>query len=132
MVGDTILASTGVSYALFTVLLCKWRIAPVAATAAVNVLSAIIWLPCHAALAGLWPLSAVPAESIGQAVLQGAFAGGLAVLPYARAVAMLGPSRTVLFPALVPVFGALLATGLLGEHLSALQGAGSPRCAPVC
>jgi drug/metabolite transporter (DMT)-like permease len=123
--GDTILAATGVSYALFTVLLRKWRIAPLAATAAVNVLSAVIWLPCYAALTRFQPLLAVPiAESIGQAVFQGAFAGGLAVFLYLRAVAALGPSQAVLFPALVPVFGALLAACLLGEPLSAPQGIG--------
>jgi len=38
---------------------------------------------------------------------------------YYRAVQVLGPSRTVIFNNLVPVFGAAFGVGLLGEPLTA-------------
>jgi drug/metabolite transporter (DMT)-like permease len=37
---------------------------------------------------------------------------------------VLGAAQTAMLPALVPVFGTLLAATLLGEHLSATQSAG--------
>jgi len=44
---------------------------------------------------------------------------GLAFVWYYRAVQVLGPSRTVIFNNLVPVFGAAFGVGLLGEPLTA-------------
>jgi drug/metabolite transporter (DMT)-like permease len=43
---------------------------------------------------------------------------GLAFVWYYRAVQVLGPSRTVIFNNLVPVFGATFGVGLLGEPLT--------------
>jgi len=121
-IGDFLLAATGVAYGIFTVLLRRWRVAPVPATAAICLLSAIIWLPGYAVLGnGASLLSASIAEIAGQAILQGVLAGGLAVMLYTRAVAVLGSSRVAIFPVLVPAFGTLLAAAVLGEHLTATQ-----------
>jgi drug/metabolite transporter (DMT)-like permease len=120
--GDVFLAMSGVSYGLFTVLIRRWRVSPVRATALVSVLSAIVWLPPYVALCGLGRLAEVPiSEVVGQAVLQGGLSGGLATFLYARGVAQLGPSLAGLFPALVPVFGTAIATVVLGEHLLLIQ-----------
>ena len=122
VIGDLLFVAAGLGWALFTVLLRRWRVAPVPATAAVSVLSAIFWLPGYAVFWGFGSLrSASAAEVIGQATLQGLLAGCVAVLLYARAVAVLGPARTALFPALVPVFGVLFAAVVLGERLSVTQ-----------
>lgn len=124
-VGDAILAASAVFYGLVTVLLRRWRIAPVPATAAINMLSAVVWVPCYDVLTGLRPLLAAPIEeTIGQAIFLGGFAGGVAGLLYVHGIHVLGPSQAAQFQALVPVFGTLLAAGLLGEHLSMLQWTG--------
>ena len=123
--GDALLAATGAAYGLFTVLVRQWRIAALPATAAVNVLSAAVWLPFYVAGGAVESLRSAPlAEIVGQAIFQGLFVGGLGIILYAHAVKVLGAAQTAMFPALVPVFGTLLAAAILGERLSPLQGLG--------
>jgi drug/metabolite transporter (DMT)-like permease len=123
--GDTMFAAASISYALYTVLLRRWQVPPLTATAVINVLSAGIWLPAYAALSDLQSLTAVPfGEIVGQAILQGVLTSVAAVLLYVRAVHVLGASQTSFFFVLVPVFGTLLAAIALGERVSAVQGAG--------
>jgi drug/metabolite transporter (DMT)-like permease len=120
--GDIFLAMSGISYGLFAVLIRRWRVSPLRATAFVNVLSAAVWLPFYLAVCGLGRLVEAPiSEVVGQAIFQGALSGGLATYLYARGIALLGPSLAGLFPALVPVFGALIATVALDERLFFFQ-----------
>jgi drug/metabolite transporter (DMT)-like permease len=122
LLGDAFLVAAGLFHGLFTVLLRHWRIAPLAVTAVVSVLSAVVWLPCYFLLTGLEIVHAAPvAELALQALVQGLLAGALAVFLYTHAVAVLGSSKAALFPALVPVFGIALAASLLGEHVSVFQ-----------
>ncbi|HEX6957606.1 MAG TPA: DMT family transporter [Ferrovibrio sp.] len=128
--GDVILIAAGIAYGLFTALLRRWRVPALRATAAIAVLSAVLWLPAYSMFADTAVLVRVPAvEVIGQAVFQGALVSGLAVFLYAHSVTVLGPARAGQFPALVPVVGTVLAALLLGEPLSLWQGAG---VAAVC
>jgi len=123
--GDTMFAVASFSYALYTVLLRRWHVAPLMSTAVINVVSAALWLPVYAALIDLRSLAAVPpGEIIGQAVFQGVVTSVAAVLLYVRAVHALGASQTSFFFVLVPVFGTLLAAAVLDERVSAAQGAG--------
>lgn len=128
--GDALLVATGLTYGLFFALLRRWQIAALPATGIVAVLSAAGWLPIYAVTADFDALARVPlAMILGQALFQGALVSGLAVFLFARAVTVLGPARAGLFPALVPVFGTLLAALLLGEPLTLWQLAG---VAAVC
>ncbi|HEX6842627.1 MAG TPA: DMT family transporter [Stellaceae bacterium] len=123
--GDAMLAATGVAYGLFTVLVRRWRISPVPAIAAVNLLSAAAWLPPYLIGAASGLLARAPlAELVGQAIFQGVFVGGLGIILYAHAAKVLGAAQTALLPALVPVFGVLLAAAILGEQPSSLQSIG--------
>ncbi len=120
--GDVVLALSGSLWALFTVLVRKWRIAPWPATATINALSALAWIPAYGLVTGFRPLlAAQPSELIGQALVLGVAHASLAVLLWARGIAVLGATRTLMFPALVPVWGTLLAWALLGEALTPLQ-----------
>jgi drug/metabolite transporter (DMT)-like permease len=91
-------------------------------------LAATTW----AALFGTAMLLVVAAPDLGQveraAITPGVLAAvaylgllgtGLAFVWYYRALQVLGPSRTVIFNNLVPVFGAGFGVGLLGEPLTA-------------
>ena len=123
--GDAMFATASISYALYTVLLRRWHVAPLIATAVINVVSAGIWLPVYAVLSDMQSLAAVPlGEIIGQAVFQGLFTSVAAVSLYVRAVHVLGAAYTSFFFVLVPVFGTLLATLFLDEQVSTVQGAG--------
>ena len=119
VLGDLIFVTTGVSYAIFAMLLRQWQLAPTRAVAATSVLS----------LAGLALLpfvfdnmrAAGLRENVLQAVLQGVFAGPAATFLFARAVVLLGAGRAVLFTALVPAITLLIGYLALGEVPSVSQ-----------
>lgn len=60
-------------------------------------------------------------ENLMQAVVQGAFAGAGAIYLFTRAVVLLGASRAVLFPSLVPPFTLVIGAITLGEVPSLSQ-----------
>jgi drug/metabolite transporter (DMT)-like permease len=83
-------------------------------------------LPFH-----LWELSrglSVPLDRAGIASVAytGIFASVVALLSYNAAVARIGPSRSVFFLHLMPVFGAVLAILFLGERIEAFHLIGFP------
>jgi drug/metabolite transporter (DMT)-like permease len=119
VLGDLIFVTTGVSYAIFAMLLRQWQLAPTRAVAATSVLSlaGLVLLPFvfdNMRAAGL-------RENVLQAVLQGVFAGPAATFLFARAVVLLGAGRAVLFTALVPAITLLMGYLALGEVPSVSQ-----------
>ncbi len=114
--GDLCFAAAGLLWALFTVAGRRWRVDPLAATAAVSVLGAAVTLPLWLGFgdaAGLlaqgWRVIAV------QALVQGLLSGIVAVYAFSRAVAALGAARAALFPAMVPLVAVLLGLPVAGE-----------------
>jgi drug/metabolite transporter (DMT)-like permease len=119
VLGDLIFVTTGVSYAIFAMLLRQWQLAPTRAVAATSVLSlaGLLLLPFvfdNMRAAGL-------RENVLQAVLQGVFAGPAATFLFARAVVLLGAGRAVLFTSLVPAITLLIGYLALGEVPSVSQ-----------
>jgi len=53
--------------------------------------------------------------------MQGLVQGVLTLMAYSRAIAILGVSRAVLFPAIVPAISILIGIPLIGEIPSQLQ-----------
>ncbi len=124
--GDLMFVAAGALWAQFTILLRRWRIDPVQATAAVALLSAALMLPAVAALSGFERLAAAsPSLLAVNVVVQGLLAGAAAVVAYGRAVAALGAARAAMLPALVPGIAMLLGIPLLGEWPSSAQAAGA-------
>ncbi len=122
LTGDSMFVAAGFSFAIFGILLRLWRIPPVAATAVISVLS-LAGLPLF-----IYRLGDVLAvgfyENVLQAVVQGALAGTGAIYLFTRAVILLGASRAVVFPSLVPPFTLLLGFIALAEVPTLLQFAG--------
>lgn len=120
--GDLLFVGAGLMWALFTVLQRRWQVEPMAATALVSVLSALVYAPAYLAIRGPATLAAAgPAMLAGQAIFLGLFAGVIALFAFGRAVQHLGAGGASLFPALAPAVAILLGVPLTGEVPSIAQ-----------
>lgn len=127
-VGDAWILAALVVWGLYSVLL-KFKpagLSPVGLTFFIAVMGAGFILPLH-----LWEVSrgqTVPltAAGIGSVAYTGVFASVVALLAYNAAVARIGPSRSVMFLHLMPVFGAGLAMIFLDERLEVFHLIGFP------
>jgi drug/metabolite transporter (DMT)-like permease len=120
--GDLLFVAAGSSFATFGMLVRLWRVPAMRAAAITSVLS-LVGLPIvvvefdNLLAAGLL-------ENLFQAVVQGALTGAAGTYLFTRAVVLLGASRAVLFPSLVPPFVLLFGFIALGEVPSMSQLAG--------
>lgn len=127
-VGDAWILAALVVWGLYSVLL-KFKPAGLSAvglTFFIAVMGAGFILPFH-----LWEVAqgrTVPltAAGIGSVAYTGVFASVVALLAYNAAVARIGPSRSVFFLHLMPVFGAGLAMLFLDERLEMFHLIGFP------
>ena len=95
--------AAGLFWMVFTLLLRRWQIGAIPATAAVAVVSALAVIPAFAAFGTFERLAAIPLSALlTQTAVQGLLSGVLAVVAYGRAVEHLGAARAALFPALIP------------------------------
>ncbi len=117
--GDLLFVAAGGFFAMFGMLVRLWRIPAMRAAAITSVLS-LVGLPIL-----LFKfdnlLAAGFSENLLQAVVQGGLAGAGSIYLFTRAVLLLGASRAVLFPALVPPFTLLVGFLALGEVPSIAQ-----------
>lgn len=121
-VGDAMFIVAGGMWAVFTLLTKLWKVAPIAATAAVSVLSAVVYVPGYLAIVGVDRLlDATPSMLLAQVVVQGILSGVVAVIVFTRATELLGAARATLFPAMVPAVAIILGIPLAGEIPTALQ-----------
>ncbi|MBS0243327.1 MAG: DMT family transporter [Proteobacteria bacterium] len=124
-IGDLMFASSSMLWAVFTLLMRRWRLDPVRATAVVAVLTALVVMPSYFAYHGFHRLMALPADALlAQGLVQGLLQGVITLLAYSKAIAILGVSRAVLFPAIVPAISILIGIPLVGEFPDASQIAG--------
>jgi drug/metabolite transporter (DMT)-like permease len=117
--GDLLFVAAGTSFAIFGMLLRRYRIAPMRAAAVTSILSLAglpLLLLCfdNMVAAGFW-------ENFMQAVVQGFFAGAGGIYLFTRAVELLGVSRAALYPSLVPVFALVVGAVTVGELPSLWQ-----------
>ncbi len=115
--GDLFFCAGSFSWAVYTVLVRRWRIAAVPAT-----LGAALWSgPIFFAAWWLFLPSNLAAVPFGIAAFHFVYQGFLAVLAsgflFTRAVMAIGPQRTTAITAFVPVVAALAAWPLLDEPL---------------
>ncbi len=124
-IGDLLLLAAGSTWAAFTVLLRRWKVAAVPAAAAVTILSALlvvpVWLPLRAGA-----FLALPSGlALWMLVAQGVLLGAISMLLFARAVELLGATRTSTLSVLVPIVGLLAAWWVLGEAIGWVKVAGA-------
>jgi drug/metabolite transporter (DMT)-like permease len=122
--GDLILVAAGSTWAAFTLLLRRWRVPALPATATIAMISAAAVVPPWW-IAGAGAVPFLPWEwAVWQGFGQGVLSSVVATLLYARAVERLGGPRAASVAAMVPVCTLALAGTLLGEHIGLLQLAG--------
>lgn len=123
--GDILLLGAGCTWAVFTLLLRRWQVPAIPATAAVTIVSALAVLPAWMPFR-LGPVLDLPAGALLlHLATQGIVLGALAMFLYARAVELLGPTRAATLSIMVPVTALLLAAYVLAEPISWLQGGGA-------
>ena len=116
--GDLFFLAAATAFAIFGLLLKRWRIRPLEAVVGVAVIAASSYLPVYLLFLPK-ALSAAPASVLLlQGVYQGIIAAVLAGLLYTYANLTIGPMKASLMLALVPGISALAAVPLLGEELS--------------
>lgn len=122
LAGDSLFATAGVMWAVFTLNLRRWGMSGTHAAAIVATLSLLIYAPIHALFIGFDRMIAAGwMENLIQIAVQGVFAGLLALFLFARAVTALGAGRASTFPALVPGLTMLIGFLALGEIPTPMQ-----------
>ncbi|CAN5795328.1 hypothetical protein BH11PSE3_BH11PSE3_21920 [soil metagenome] len=123
--GDLLFFASSILWAGFTLLLRHWRVPALRATAVVSVLSFLVTTPLYLAWMGTAHLLALPLGLLAfQGMVQGGLQGAITMIAYSQAVMLLGVSRAVLFPAIVPAVTVLIGIPVVGEIPSVLQIAG--------
>ncbi|MDE1905369.1 MAG: DMT family transporter [Rhodospirillales bacterium] len=123
--GDLMFAVAGGMWAMFTILLRRWRISPLVATAIVAVLSSAAFIPLYLASHGLGIVHrASVALLVEQMLMQGLLSGIVALFAFGRAIQYLGAGRAALFPVIAPAVAILIGIPLTGEWPTAFQLAG--------
>jgi drug/metabolite transporter (DMT)-like permease len=123
--GDAMFIAAGTLWAGFGILLRQHRLDPLLATAVVSFSALITYVPVYLlATGGARLLAATPAVLWIEVLVQGLIAGAGTLFTYAKMVALLGPSRAAIFPALAPGLAALMAWPVLGHVPTAAETAG--------
>jgi drug/metabolite transporter (DMT)-like permease len=118
--GDLLFIASGAMFAAYAVLVRRWRVDPVTATATVVLLSCLpLPLLCFFAPSGLRDASV--AEIASQIVIQGFLAGAAAMFLYTYVVRKLGSQTASLFMPCLPIATVMIAMTVLGETPTGIQ-----------
>ena len=124
LVGDALFLCGSSAWAVFTLLLRRYPMQPLAATVATTLGSAVAYLPIWWLFLPSTLAQAPVAEIALQAIYQGVLVVFVAMLLYTFAVRQIGAQPVALMMAVVPGLSALAAVPVLGEPLSLLSLAG--------
>lgn len=113
--GDLLFATAGAFWALFGILLRQWQVTGIRISAAVGLMSVLVYGPIYFLFIGTENMLRFGwGENLLQIVVQGLVAGVLPIFLFARSVALLGAGRASTFPALVPGFSLIIGLLALG------------------
>ncbi len=123
--GDALFIAAGTLWAGFGIVMRKQRLDPLLATAVISFAALMTYVPIYLATVGIQRLLAVePVVLWTEAVVQGLIAGAGTLYTYSKMVALLGPARAAVFPALAPGIAAFLAWPVLGHVPTGVEAAG--------
>lgn len=122
--GDILFFCGSSLWAVFTLLLGRYSIQPLAAAVTTTLGSAALYLPIWWLFLPSRFMQAPTAEIVTQAIYQGVLVVFISMLLYSMAIDRLGANTVALQMAFVPVISAVAAVPLLGETISALTWGG--------
>jgi drug/metabolite transporter (DMT)-like permease len=123
--GDALFIAAGTLWAGFGIVMRKQRIDPLLATAVISFFALVTYVPIYLATVGIHRLLAVaPTVLWTEVIVQGLIAGAGTLYTYSKMVALLGPARAAIFPALAPGIAAFLAWPVLGHVPTGIEAAG--------
>lgn len=117
--GDAFLVAGSLCWALYSVLIKRWQIAPWDTTIGVALMAGALYLPVYVLLLPKNIGHADAATIALQAVYQGVLVVIVAMMLYLQAMARLGPARLGAFMAMVPAVAGIGVSLALGEPLTA-------------
>lgn len=121
---DLFFVFSGFLWAVFTILLRRWRLDPILATGSVSLISGIVMFPILVYFADWNQLTSNLTATAFHAIMQGVVAAAVAVVAFSKAVLHLGASKAGLFPSIVPILAVLLGVPFLAEIPSMVQSIG--------
>jgi drug/metabolite transporter (DMT)-like permease len=123
--GDALFIAAGTLWAGFGIVMRKQRIDPLLATAVISFFALVTYVPIYLATVGIDRLlAAAPLVLWTEVIVQGLIAGAGTLYTYSKMVALLGPARAAVFPALAPGIAAFLAWPVLGHVPTGTEAAG--------
>jgi drug/metabolite transporter (DMT)-like permease len=123
--GDVLFIAAGTLWAGFGIVMRKQRIDPLLATAVISFFALVTYVPIYLATVGIHRLLAVASPVLWtEVIVQGLIAGAGTLYTYSKMVALLGPARAAVFPALAPGIAAFLAWPVLGHVPTGIEAAG--------
>ncbi|MDB5415576.1 MAG: EamA/RhaT family transporter [Rubritepida sp.] len=123
--GDLLLFGAGCTWAVFTILLRRWQVPAISATAAVTLVSLPFILPPWL-FYRVEAFFALPTSLIVWMIIaQGVLLGGMSMLLFARSVEMLGATRASTLAVIVPVTGLILSAVVLDETIGPVKALGA-------
>lgn len=123
--GDAMFLAAGTLWAGFGIVLRKYRLDPLLATAVISISALLTYVPAYIGFTGGEGLFlAAPSVFWIEVLVQGVIAGAGTLYTYSKMVSLLGPSRAAVFPALAPGLAALMAWPVLGHVPAQLEAIG--------
>ena len=125
LLGDALFIAAGTLWAGFGIVMRKQRLDPLLATAVISFAALVTYVPVYLGTAGLARLLATaPTVLWTELIVQGLIAGAGTLYTYSKMVALLGPARAAVFPALAPGIAAFLAWPVLDHVPTGIEAAG--------
>jgi drug/metabolite transporter (DMT)-like permease len=122
LVGDALFIAAGTLWAGFGIVMRKNQLNPLTATSVISFSALVTYVPIYLGFVGLDRLlTTAPSVLWTELLIQGLIAGVGTLYTYSKMVALLGPARAAIFPALAPGIAALMAWPLLDHVPTGLE-----------
>ena len=116
LTGDALFVAAGILWAGFGIVLRRYRLEPMLATAVISLFAVVTYVPIYLIAIGTHRLLQASFDAVMlQVLVQGLLAGAGSLYTYAKMASLLGAARAAVFPAIAPGLASLMAWPILGH-----------------